>query len=111
MTLNAKRLFLAAIAGGLMLPVVTHAAEGDTDRSKPKMWVKDSTITTKIKTDLAARHITSLTHIKVDTDADGYVMLSGYARTQGEVDQAVQIAQSVKGVKAVDNQIKVKADL
>jgi hyperosmotically inducible periplasmic protein len=109
--IKLKRILVALMAGGLALPVVTHSADGDTDRSKPKIWVKDSLITTKIKAELAAKRLSSAVHIKVDTDADGFVMLSGNARTQAEVDQATQIARAVQGVKSVDNQIKVKAEL
>ena len=43
------------------------------------VFVKDSAITTKIKTKLAADHITSLERIHVDTDKDGVVWLSGTA--------------------------------
>ena len=112
MQFKSKRIVVALMAAGLALPVVTsYAADGDTDRSKPKVWVKDSVITTKIKAELMTKRVSSAVHIKVDTDANGHVMLSGNARTQAEVDQATQIARSVNGVTNVDNQIKVKADL
>jgi len=42
---------------------------------------KDSTITAKVKTKLAAEHLTSSAHIHFDTDANGVVWLSGTART------------------------------
>ncbi len=111
MQIKPKRLFVALLAAGLALPVITYAADSDMDRSKPKVWVKDSIITTKIKAKLAAEHLASAVHIKVDTDANGYVMLSGNARTKAEVDQAAKIARGVEGVKNVDNQIEVKVDL
>ena len=38
--------------------------------------MKDSVITTKIKTKLAAEHLTSMGRIKVDTDANGVVDLT-----------------------------------
>jgi len=71
-------------------------------------YVKDSTITAKIKTKLAAEQITSVTQIKVDTDNQGVVWLSGVAKSQEEADKAVSIAQGTEGVKAVKNNIQVQ---
>ena len=110
MQINPQSILIAVVAGVLALPVIAHA-DGDTDRSHPMVWVKDSVITTKIKAELAAKHLASVKHISVDTDANGYVQLTGFARTQAEVEQAGRIARSVEHVKSVDNQIKVKADL
>jgi len=102
--------FLAAAC--LSLPIAGHAADDrDKDRSSPKVWVKDSIITTKIKTELAAKKLSSAVHIKVDTDANGSVLLSGNAKTQAEVTQAETIARGVQGVKSVENRIQVKTDL
>ena len=99
------------IVGILLGPVLALAAEdSDADRSHPKAFVKDSAITTKIKTKLAAEHITSLGNIHVDTDADGVVWLHGTAHTQEAADRAVAIAGETEGVKAVKSRIKVKKD-
>ena len=65
----------------------------DSDRAHPKEFVSDSAITTKIKTKLAADHITSLGRIHVDTDKDGVVWLSGTARTQADINNAVAMAR------------------
>jgi len=86
------------------------AADPDTDRANPTAFVKDSAITTKIKTKLAADHLTSLGRITVDTDKDGAVWMSGSARTQEAVDQAVAIARETEGVKSVHSDLKVKKD-
>jgi hyperosmotically inducible protein len=68
------------VAGVLLAPVAAMAMDDqDTDRSHPKAFVKDSAITTKIKTRLAEEHVTSLGRIHVDTDQDGAVWLSGTA--------------------------------
>lgn len=99
------------VAGTLFGPVVALAADNqDTDRSHAKTFVKDSAITTKVKTKLAAEHITSLAKIHVDTDQDGVVWLSGTAHSQAEVDKAVSIARETEHVKAVHNEITVKTD-
>jgi hyperosmotically inducible periplasmic protein len=99
------------VIGVLLAPAVALAAEdADSDRSHPKAFVKDSAITTKVKTKLAAEHITSLGNIHVDTDADGVVWLHGTAHTQEAADKAVAIARSTEGVKDVHSRIKVKLD-
>ena len=99
------------VIGVLLAPTVALAAEdADSDRSHPKAFVKDSAITTKVKTKLAAEHITSLGNIHVDTDADGVVWLHGTAHTQEAADKAVAIARSTEGVKDVHSRIKVKLD-
>jgi hyperosmotically inducible protein len=99
------------VAGALMLPIAGFTADGDTDRSSPKTFAKDSVITSKIKAELAEEKLSTLVHIQVDTDNKGVVVLSGNARNQKAVDKAVSIARSVKGVVSVQNNIKIKADL
>jgi hyperosmotically inducible periplasmic protein len=83
-------------------------ADSDTDRNKPATFVKDSAITTKIKTKLSAENPASLATIHVDTDKDGIVWLSGTAKTQQDVDKAVSIAKNTEGVKSVKNDVKVQ---
>ena len=72
--------------------------------------MKDSAITTKIKTRLAADHITSLADIHVDTDKHGVVWLSGSVKTREAADEAVSIARSTAHVKRVHSDIKVVQD-
>ena len=98
------------VAAMLMAPVVSQAADSDADRSQPMTFVKDSAITTKVKAKLAAHHLASAARIKVDTDKDGVVWLSGVARTQKEADKAAAIARDTDGVRAVKNNIEIRAD-
>ncbi len=87
-----------------------RAAAGDSDRKHPGAFVKDSVITTKIKAKLAEEKLGSLARIKVDTDANGAVMLGGTAKTQEEADKAVSIARATEGVTSVKSSIRVKKD-
>ena len=93
---------------GTALAPVAFAADSDTDRNKPATFVKDSVITTKIKTKLAAENPASMANISVDTDKDGVVWMSGTAKSQAEVDKALSIARSTEGVKTVKNEVKVQ---
>jgi hyperosmotically inducible periplasmic protein len=106
MTIAIASAVLAALLGS----TVVVAQDSDTDRSHPKAFVKDSAITTEIKTKLAAEHITSLGRIHVDTDKDGVVYLSGSARSQEAIDKAVSIARETEHVRSVHNHIKIKKD-
>src|SRR6202140_716924 len=108
--MTAKLVMACLVCGMLLGPAVTMAQDLDADRSHPKAFVKDSVITMKIKTKLAAEHITSLGRIHVDTDKDGVVWLSGHARSQAAIDKAVSIAGDTEGVKSVHNSIRIKKD-
>ena len=94
----------------LLAPIASHAEDRDSDRTHPITFIKDSVITTKVKAMLADEKMSSLGHIKVDTDAKGAVVLSGNARTQEQADKAVSIARAVEGVTSVQSNIKIKKD-
>ena len=108
--MNRKATVLAVLIGALSLPLVAYSADTDTDRSHPKTFVKDAAITTKIKAKMAMDDQVSAMHIKVDTDNNGVVTLSGTAKSQAEVAKAVSIARSTEGVREVQNHILVAAE-
>jgi hyperosmotically inducible protein len=105
-TVTTACLVLAAF----LVPAAAFAGDGDTDRSHPMTFVKDSVITTKVKAKLADERMGSLAHISVDTDAKGAVVLGGVARTQKEADNAISIARATEGVTSVTSTIVVKKD-
>lgn len=105
-TLAVTYLAVASLLG----PVAAIAADPASGQSKPVVYVKDSVITTKVKAELAAKHIDSLGNIHVDTDQNGVVYLTGTAHTQAAVDQAVSIARGTEGVKSVHSTLEVKKD-
>lgn len=98
------------ILSTLLIPAIGYCADSDADRSQAGAFVKDSMITTKIKAKLAEEKLSSLVHIKVDTDKDGRVWLSGTAKTKADVDKAFAIAHETKGVSSVKNNIQIKQD-
>jgi hyperosmotically inducible protein len=106
-TMKVKLATLCFAMGAAIAPVA-FAADSDTDRNKPSTFIKDSAITTKVKTKLAADTPSSMATIHVDTDKDGVVWMSGTAKTQADIDKAVSIAKGTEGVKSVKNDIKVK---
>jgi hyperosmotically inducible periplasmic protein len=98
------------VAATLSAPIIATAEDADSDRSHPGAFVKDSVITSKIKTKLASEHVQSLGRIHVDTDANGVVWLRGTAKTQDAADLAVSMARETDGVKDVHSHIMVKND-
>jgi hyperosmotically inducible periplasmic protein len=95
-----KSLLLTSV---LSLPLASVAAEGDSIETK----VSDAVLTTKVKAAFAADDKVEALDIKVDTDHDGMVQLSGNANTEAEAEKAVRLAKSVKGVTGVKDNIKV----
>jgi hyperosmotically inducible protein len=110
--MNIKLATACFVIGNLLIPIAAHAAESatDTDRTHPVAFAKDSVVTTKIKTKLAAENLESLAHIKVDTSRKGVVVLSGNVRTSEEADKAVAIARETEGVTSVKNKLQIKKD-
>jgi hyperosmotically inducible periplasmic protein len=104
-----KKVILAALIAGTVayLPMAMADDTTASDSSKTGAYVKDSVITTKIKSKLAAKHMSTLTNIKVDTDSQGVVWLSGKAPTQDASDLAAMIAKDTDGVMSVHNKIIV----
>jgi hyperosmotically inducible protein len=100
-----KKLILAGMLAGSVVCVPMALAD---DSGASHHYVKDSVITTKVKSKLAAKHLTSLTRIKVDTDENGVVWLSGRAPTQDAVDMAGMIAKNTDGVASVHNDVAVQ---
>jgi hyperosmotically inducible protein len=99
------------LLGTLLGSAVTLADEdASMTGSHALAYVKDSAITTKVKTRLAAEQLTSLARIHVDTDTNGVVWLSGSAKTQESIDEAIAIARHTDGVKAVHNDITINND-
>ena len=81
---------------------------GSTSRqSSVGEYVDDSVITTKVKSLLAADDFLKSFNIGVET-YKGSVQLSGFVATQKAVDKAEEIAQGVKGVESVKNDLIVK---
>ena len=91
------------LVSALTLPMAGFAADGDSMGTK----IEDSVITTKVKAAFAKDKLVSATDIKVETDSNGLVQLSGTAKSKKEAEKAALLAKNVKGVTAVKNDIVV----
>jgi len=85
------------------MPITGLAADGDPISTK----VGDSVVTTKVKAAFAKDKLVSASDIKVETDSQGMVQLSGTAKSKLEAEQAIKLAKSVKGVTSVQDNIIV----
>ena len=70
-------------------------------------YVDDTVITTKVKTAILNDPALKVAEINVET-FKGRVQLSGFVSTQASADRAVVVAQNVKGVSSVANDMRVK---
>ncbi len=82
------------------------------DIKEGKDFLADAQITAKVKglfirEKLFDKAELDIWGVKVETD-NGVVHLSGTAKTQQEIDNAIAIAKKVDGVKSVDSKIEIK---
>ena len=98
--MNTKLVTSCLVAGALLLPFASYAADADSNRTSPKAYSKDAMITVKIKEALAEEKLSSLAKIHVDTDNRGRVSLTGTAATQearqGRLDRAPHEGRHVR---------------
>lgn len=106
----SKFLLTGLMTAALLVPAAAALADNnpnDSDRDHPGAFVKDSVVTAKVKSKLLAKHMDTLTHIKVDTDNQGVVWLSGRAPTKDAANLAEMIAKDTDGVRSVHNAIAI----
>jgi osmotically-inducible protein OsmY len=70
-------------------------------------YIDDSVITTKVKAAIFNEPTLKATEINVET-FKGEVQLSGFVSSQASMNKAVEVARSVKGVKSVKNDMRLK---
>jgi hyperosmotically inducible protein len=97
-----KLVLLGVVAAGAACMPLAFGDDGSDHH-----FIKDSAITTKVKTKLLAKHMSTLDHVKVDTDQGGVVWLSGTVPTRDAKDVAEMIAKDTDGVKAVQDNIEI----
>jgi osmotically-inducible protein OsmY len=76
-------------------------------RESTGQYVDDSAITNKVRVTLFDEPTLKSTEIKVET-YKGVVQLSGFVRSQANIDKAVDLTSRVSGVQSVKNSMLVK---
>ena len=96
--------------GILVLTIVLASAWGCGSTAKTAgtgEYVDDSVITTKVKAAIFNDSALKVNEINVET-FKGVVQLSGFVRSQADIDKAVKVARGVAGVKSVKNDMRLK---
>lgn len=70
-------------------------------------YVDDTTLTAKVKTAIFQDPSLKSTEINVET-FKGRVQLSGFVNSKEDIGHAIQVAQNVKGVQSVQNDMRLK---
>jgi len=94
-------LFLVILLVSLLGCASTAKQEGTGE------YVDDSVITTKVKAEIFQDDSLKSSEINVET-FKGVVQLSGFVNSQADINRAVEVAGSVKGVTSVKNAMRVK---
>lgn len=100
--LNRITLFLATLA---MIVMVGCASTSQKEGARE--YIDDSVITTKVKAAVLNEPTLKSMEINVET-FKGVVQLSGFVNSQSDINKAVEITRSVKGVSSVKNDMRVK---
>lgn len=70
-------------------------------------YIDDSVITTKVKAAILNEPTLKVAEINVET-FKGVVQLSGFVSSAAAASKAVDVAQAVRGVKSVKNDMRIK---
>ncbi|MHB8148661.1 MAG: BON domain-containing protein [Desulfobulbia bacterium] len=70
-------------------------------------YIDDTVITAKVKAEILGEPSLKSSEINVET-FKGVVQLSGFVNSQADINKAVEIARTVKGVTSVKNSMLVK---
>ena len=91
------------------LSAITVLAE-EAGSPRAALVIKDSSITSSIRAQLASDTYKGLKHVDVDTDDHGVVTLKGRVPSQDAADRAISIARATDGVRTVKSGLKIKID-
>lgn len=70
-------------------------------------YVDDAVITTKVKAAIFNEPTLKSAEINVET-FKGSVQLSGFVNSQADINKAIEVTRTVKGVQAVKNDMRLK---
>jgi hyperosmotically inducible periplasmic protein len=104
--LDMKSRILMAAAAVLALGAFATACTPSRTVKSAGEQIDDSTITAKVKTELARDSATSAYRIDVETFR-GDVQLNGFVPSEDMKEQAAHVARGVSGVKRVSNNLRV----
>jgi len=101
---------LSKYLSAIFLAITLVAVVGCASTSKQEgtgEYIDDSVITTKVKAAIFNEPSLKSAEINVET-FKGEVQLSGFVNSRADINKAVEVARSVKGVTSVKNDMRVK---
>lgn len=105
------KLLAVLLAVELAAPLGAYAQLPPENRSPlSREAVSGAAITAQVQAELAKDAHVVAKDIKVETDSNGVVLLTGTAKTQQELDRATFVARNVRGVVSVDNRIQLSSE-
>jgi osmotically-inducible protein OsmY len=105
--MKMKAMLVATMLTVGAAPLLAQADSASAQKSEAGQYVSDSAVTAKVKTALLAEKGLKSTDISVETQ-NGTVQLSGFVTSSAQIDQAVDVAEHVNGVKDVKNDLRLK---
>ena len=96
----------ATLAGVLLMATALGCASTAKQEGTGE-YVDDTVITGKVKAAIFNEPTLKSAEVNVET-FKGVVQLSGFVRSQADIDKAVQVARGVAGVKSVKNDMRIK---
>ena len=103
--IKARQVFIAAMlatSSGIFSGCASTAHTEGTGE-----YVDDTFITTKVKAAVFNEPTLKSAEINVET-FKGIVQLSGFVSSQADINKAVEVTRTVKGVKSVTNSMRLK---
>lgn len=98
--------YISAFILAVMFATVLGCAS-TSNREGTGEYFDDSYITTKVKAAVFAEPSLKSSEINVET-FKGVVQLSGFVSSESDIQRAVEVARSIKGVSSVKNDMRVK---
>ncbi|MHB1185123.1 MAG: BON domain-containing protein [Desulfobulbia bacterium] len=101
---------LINLFGSFFLVILLASFLGCASTSKQEgtgEYIDDTVITAKVKAEILGEPSLKSSEINVET-FKGVVQLSGFVNSQADINKAVEIARTVKGVTSVKNSMLVK---
>lgn len=111
-----KRFTISALASAIALAFGAAAIAAETapapaanidQKESAGEYADDAVITSKIKAAIVKDSTLKATQVNVET-YKGMVQLSGISKSRADINQTVRLAQKVKGVKFVKNDMMVR---
>lgn len=92
----------------LTIAFVSVLGCGSTPRKETTAeYVDDSYLTTKVKAAILRQPVLKSSEINVET-YKGVVQLSGFVNSRSDINRAVEVTRTVRGVKSVRNDMRLK---